>query len=168
MDELLKGIDYLQHNKTKLNNRLSGYSVLVNYNGFIEEEYGTFNQTKDKLEKFYFNKQEKVLGNEILGQTGSHGKVQGTAKIIINISKDKGKFSGGDILVTEMTHPEFVPLMKKAGAIVTDAGGILCHAAIVSRELKIPCIIGTQVATKVLKKGERIRVDAENGTITKL
>jgi pyruvate,water dikinase len=67
-----------------------------------------------------------------------------------------------------MTDPNYVPLMKKASAIITDAGGILCHAAIVSRELKIPCIIGTKNATFALKDGDRVEVDAEKGTITRL
>lgn len=67
-----------------------------------------------------------------------------------------------------MTHPEFVPFMKKAGAIVTDAGGILCHAAIVSRELKKPCVIGTQRATRMFKTGDRVYDDADNGTVSKI
>ncbi len=71
----------------------------------------------------------------------------------------------GDILVTSMTRPEFVPLMRLAGAIVTDEGGISSHAAIVSRELKVPCVIGTKVATKVLKDGDIVEVDADNGII---
>lgn len=66
---------------------------------------------------------------------------------------------------TSMTRPEFVPLMKKAAAIITDEGGITCHAAIVSRELNIPCIIGTRIATKVLKDGDYIEVDADNGIV---
>jgi pyruvate,water dikinase len=64
-----------------------------------------------------------------------------------------------------MTRPEFVPLMKKAIAIVTDEGGITCHAAIVSRELKKPCIIGTKVATQVLKDGDMVEVDANSGIV---
>jgi pyruvate,water dikinase len=64
-----------------------------------------------------------------------------------------------------MTTPEYVPIMKMASAIVTDEGGISCHAAIVSRELKIPCVIGTKNATKVLKTGDEIEVDAEKGIV---
>jgi pyruvate,water dikinase len=67
-----------------------------------------------------------------------------------------------------MTRPEFVPLMKLASAIVTDDGGITCHAAIVSRELGIPCIIGTKVGTKVFKDGDRVEVDANRGIIRKI
>ena len=71
----------------------------------------------------------------------------------------------GEILVTGMTDPRFVPLMKQVGAIVTDAGGMLCHAAIVARELKKPCIVGTKFATQVLKDGDLVEVDADKGEV---
>ena len=73
-----------------------------------------------------------------------------------------------DILVTSMTRPEFVPIMKMAAGIVTDEGGLTCHAAIVSRELGIPCIVGTQIATRSLKDGDRVEVNANHGLIIKL
>lgn len=69
------------------------------------------------------------------------------------------------ILVTSMTHPKDIMILKKSKAIITDEGGILCHAAIISRELKIPCIIGTKIATQVLKDGDLVEVDAEKGII---
>ena len=84
--------------------------------------------------------------------------------MVLNASK-ADHFEHGDILVTGMTRPEFVPLMKKSSAIITDEGGITCHAAIVSRELKIPCIIGTKIATQILKDGDLVEVDADNGVI---
>ncbi|HEX5448000.1 MAG TPA: PEP-utilizing enzyme, partial [Candidatus Saccharimonadales bacterium] len=65
-----------------------------------------------------------------------------------------------------VTTPDYVPLMKKASAIVTDQGGILSHAAIVARELGVPCIVGTADATKVLKNGQKVLVDADNGVVT--
>ena len=71
----------------------------------------------------------------------------------------------GEILVSPMTTPDFIPAMRKAGAIITDEGGITCHAAIVSRELKKPCIIGTRIATKILKNGDYVKVNATNGII---
>ena len=74
-------------------------------------------------------------------------------------------FDKGDILVTGMTRPEFLPLMEKAAAFVTDAGGILSHAAIVAREMRKPCVIGTHVATKVLKDGDVVEVDADKGIV---
>ena len=71
----------------------------------------------------------------------------------------------GDILVSPMTTPNFVPAMKLAAAIVTDEGGVMCHAAIVAREMKKPCIIGTKIATKVLKDGDIVEVDADKGVV---
>ena len=67
-----------------------------------------------------------------------------------------------------MTRPEYVPLMKKATAIITDEGGITSHASIVSRELKIPCIVGTKIATKILKDGDLIEINADIGIVRKL
>lgn len=78
------------------------------------------------------------------------------------------KFQKGDILVSVATDPDIVPAMKKAAAIVTEQGGITSHAAIVSRELGIPCIIGTKIATRVLKDGDMVEVDANKGTVKKI
>jgi pyruvate,water dikinase len=78
------------------------------------------------------------------------------------------KFVEGDVLVTTMTHPEFLSVMKQASAIVTDEGGITCHAAIVARELGKPCIIGTKIGTKVFKDGDMVEVDAERGVVKKI
>ena len=73
-----------------------------------------------------------------------------------------------DILVSHMTSPDIVPVMKKAAAIVTDLGGLTCHAAIVARELKKPCVIGTKVATQVLKDGDKVEVNADKGIVRKI
>jgi phosphoenolpyruvate synthase/pyruvate phosphate dikinase len=117
-------------------------------------------ETKE-IEDLISNKQQ---GNTIKGTTAYNGKAKGTVKIISDPSKPNN-FQKGDILVTGMTRPEYVPLIKKSAAFVTDGGGMLCHAAIVARELKKPCIIGTKIATKVLKEGDQVEVDAENGTV---
>lgn len=101
---------------------------------------------------------------EIRGMIACPGKVEGEV-VIINGEKDFHKMKKGLILVAPMTRPEYTPLMKVASAIVTDEGGITSHAAIVSRELKIPCIIGTQVATKKLKDGDRVLVNANHGVV---
>jgi phosphohistidine swiveling domain-containing protein len=73
--------------------------------------------------------------------------------------------AGGDILVTPSTTPDYVPVLKKVSAIITNEGGVLCHAAIISRELRIPCIIGTNNATKILQSGQMVQVDAEQGIV---
>jgi phosphoenolpyruvate synthase/pyruvate phosphate dikinase len=103
--------------------------------------------------------------NIIKGQTANPGNVTGFAKVCNGAKEALKKIKKGDILITGMTLPDYVPAMKKAGAIITDEGGITCHAAIMSRELDIPCIIGTKVATQLLKDGDKIKVDAKKGII---
>ncbi|PIZ52209.1 hypothetical protein COY27_01065 [Candidatus Woesearchaeota archaeon CG_4_10_14_0_2_um_filter_33_13] len=77
------------------------------------------------------------------------------------------KVKDGEILIAAMTRPEYVPLMKKAKAVITDEGGVTSHAAIVSRELGIPCVIGTKIATKIFKTGDVIVIDLEKGEVKK-
>ncbi|MCX8175181.1 MAG: phosphoenolpyruvate synthase [Candidatus Micrarchaeota archaeon] len=90
----------------------------------------------------------------------------GKGKVVILAGpKEIGKVQKGDVLVTEMTTPDFVPAMKKASAIVTNSGGMTCHAAIVSREMGIPCIVGTKNATQVLREGQFVTVDAIRGFV---
>jgi len=98
------------------------------------------------------------------GISASPGISTGVVKIIKN-SKNISKVKAGDVLVSEMTSPDFVPAMKRASAIITDKGGQTSHAAIVSRELGIPCIVGTKRATKKLKDNQIITVDANKGMI---
>ena len=104
---------------------------------------------------------------DIVGKIGSRGKATGMVHIVSSY-KEIINFKEGEVLVTVYTGPEFVPAMKKAAAIVTDTGGITCHAAIVSRELNKPCVVSTGVATKVLKDGDMVEVDAEKGIVRKL
>lgn len=115
-----------------------------------------------------FNKElivkKQIIGREIKGIIGSKGIARGIVKIVYT-NKDLNKIKKGDILVTAMTRQDFVPIMKKVRAIVTDEGGIICHAAIIARELKIPAIVGTKIATQVLKDGNRVEVDANNGLV---
>lgn len=99
------------------------------------------------------------------GQTGSSGIAQGPAQIVA-VDQLQADFPEGAVLVCEVTTPHYVPLMQKAAAIVTDQGGILSHAAIVARELKKPCIVGTGDATKKLQNGQIVQIDADNGSVT--
>jgi len=101
------------------------------------------------------------------GQVAWKGLAKGTVKIIKKES-DITKVKRGDILVAVMTFPNYIPAMERAAAFVTNEGGILCHAAIVSREMKKPCIIGTKIATRVLKDGDRVVVDADKGIVKKV
>jgi pyruvate,water dikinase len=98
------------------------------------------------------------------GQGAAPGTASGRV-IIIRDVKDTGAVKEGDILVTRMTNPDMVPAMRKVAAIVTDEGGMTCHAAIVSRELGTPAIVGTKTATQQLKDGQLITVDGEMGLI---
>ena len=96
---------------------------------------------------------------------GRRGYGIGKAKVVLNIEDAHSSMSKGDVLVTGMTDPDFVPFMKMASAIVTDKGGITSHAAIVSRELNIPCVVGTENATQIMKTGQEYTVDSRNGVI---
>ncbi len=104
---------------------------------------------------------------ELRGMVACRGISRGVAKIVPDmLSPSTRDFKAGDILVTSMTRPEFLPLMKLSGAIVTEEGGITSHAAIVSRELKKPCIIGVKHASEYLKDGDMVEVDADRGVVT--
>ncbi len=106
----------------------------------------------------------KNRSGEIMGTPASKGIASGIARIVLGPSQFKN-FKRGQILVSEMTRPDFLPIMKIAKAIITDEGGLTCHAAIVARELGIPCIVGTQKATSVIQDGQRIEVDANTGKV---
>lgn len=101
---------------------------------------------------------------EFLGQTGCPGYAKGKVKIVIR-AEEMGKMNDGDILVSIATDPDIVSAMKRAGAIVTEQGGVTSHAAIVSREIGIPCVIGTKIATRVLKDGDVVEVNANTGLV---
>jgi phosphohistidine swiveling domain-containing protein len=101
---------------------------------------------------------------EFSGVVASKGKAVGVAKIVSHM-KYVSKVGDGEILIAPMTFPEYLPAMKKAAAFVTNEGGITCHAAIISREMKKPCIIGTKIATQVLKDGDLVEVDADKGVV---
>jgi pyruvate,water dikinase len=106
-------------------------------------------------------KEAKII---LQGQGAAPGTAAGKVVIIRDV-KDTGAVKEGDILVTRMTNPDMVPAMRKVAAIVTDEGGMTCHAAIVSRELGTPAVVGTKTATQVLKNGQIITVDGEMGLI---
>lgn len=113
-------------------------------------------------------KVEKVKPAEakilVRGLGASPGRASGKVRVIMDV-KDISQFQEGEILVTEMTAPDWVPAMRKAAAIVTNGGGMTAHAAIVSRELGVPCVVGTKVATEVLKTGQLVTVDGSLGVI---
>jgi phosphohistidine swiveling domain-containing protein len=123
---------------------------------FIEEL--KLNATEIKIEQFV---------SEIKGNSACRGRARGNVKIVDYVS-DIGKMNYGDILVSRATNPSLVAAMKRAAAIITDEGGLTCHASIVSRELNIPCVVGTKIATKILKDGDLIEVDAGKGLVKRI
>jgi pyruvate,water dikinase len=110
-------------------------------------------------------KAEEEESKELIrGLGASPGRGSGEVRVLVSPDRDNG-FESGDVLVAEMTTPDWVPLMKKASAIVTDGGGMTCHAAIVSREMGLPCVVGTRSATKVLKDKMLVTVDGTHGMV---
>lgn len=104
---------------------------------------------------------------EVRGTPTHVGHARGRV-IVLHGLKDMRRVRPGNVIVTSMTRPEFTPILSRAAAIVTDEGGITSHAAVVSREFGIPCVIGTKIATKVFKNGDRVEVDATKGIVRKL
>jgi len=105
-------------------------------------------------------------GRELVhGLGAAPGEASGSVRVISDLGQ-AGELRDGEVLVTHMTAPDWVPLMRRAAAIVTDSGGMTCHAAIVSRELGIPCVVGTGEATKLLRDGEVVTADAGSGVVT--
>ena len=117
--------------------------------------------------KKYFIKDKITDSDTISGQAAFLGCVRGKVKIVSG-PKDIDKVKEGEILVAVYTDPNLLPAMKRASAFVTEQGGITSHAAIVAREMKKPCIIGTRIATKILKDGDMVEVDANNGIVKKI
>jgi pyruvate, water dikinase len=101
----------------------------------------------------------------VRGLGAAPGVASGAVRVIAELA-GADALGEGEVLVTHMTAPDWVPLMRRAAAIVTDSGGMTCHAAIVSRELGIPCVVGTAEATRVLRDGEIVTVDAGEGTVS--
>jgi len=117
---------------------------------------------------------DDMMAKFLLPEDQSTGKFDGiiasagfyTGKVkVLHSANEINKVEQGDILVTSMTSPDYVPAMRRAGAIITDEGGVMCHAAIVSRELGIPCVVGTKNATKILKDGDTVEVNANHNSV---
>ncbi|MGA2418109.1 MAG: PEP-utilizing enzyme [Candidatus Staskawiczbacteria bacterium] len=126
---------------------------------------------KNKLLKGQIGFVSTVAGEStIKGSVANKGLIQGIARIV-NVKdlkqfvKDSALFKKGEILVTTMTSPVMVPIIEKANGIITDEGGITSHAAVISREFKIPCIVGTHGASSIIKTGDFIELDANLGIV---
>lgn len=159
------------------------FSDVIKLEEFLSDDLPSDNMLKDRLNEYgyadgklfdsfsvvkdKFNieiEKKKVDKNNLKGQVAYKGKVKGIVRIV-NGREDMKKVNKGDVLVASTTTPDFLPAMKRSGAIISEHGGAICHAAITSRELRIPCVVGVQGATEVLNDGDRVEVDAENGIV---
>jgi pyruvate,water dikinase len=118
----------------------------------------------------YFKPFEKKPKRILSGFPVSHGKSIGFVRILssdhtVDLDKEINKVKKGDIIVAEMTRPQFILAIRRASGIITDMGGNLCHAAIVAREFDIPAVVGTQIATSTLEEGQRVILDGNEGYI---
>lgn len=138
----------------------NGYAYLIAPHG----SYLVTGKEIDELQDIVIPKEDKKEINELKGQIAFRGKVSGIARVILD-RRNAHELKEGEILVTTMTSPEFVPAMNISSGIITNEGGVLCHAAIMSREMRKPCIIGTKIATDVIKTGQKVTLDADNGII---
>lgn len=164
-EEIIRSLNEGQKFDIKIpQQRQKGYA-LVEIDNKIELYLG-----KDLLSlKDFFKKiikiQKKELEVDIIkGTVAYKGIAKGKVRIVPDVSVIK-KMEKNEILVTLMTTPDYAEAIAKAKAIITDEGGLLCHAAIIAREFNIPCIIGTKIATKVLKDGDLVEVDANKGIV---
>ena len=147
--------------QTIINKRKEAWAILA-INGKISIISGKSAVLK-AAKKYHIEDVQKISAEKIVhGQPACLGKIVGKVRIVKTMN-EFDSVQQGDILVTPMTTPDFVPLLQKVVAIVTDEGGVTCHAAIISREYHIPCIVGTSNATKVFANGDLIEVDANLG-----
>lgn len=146
--------------RERLKKRREGCAIIYEKDVLEVYDGDDYLALKEKLHKSEDGSEHK----EFNGMCASIGKATGRVKIC-RTTDDIAGFRKGDILVTSMTRPEYLPAMKKAAAIVTDEGGITCHAAVISRELGIPCVIGTKIASKVLKNGTLVEVNANHSQV---
>ena len=135
----------------KINERKNGFS-------------GGISENKFKIKEFIKPEENIDVTQKVKGQVAYKGIVRGKVKIVCS-PKEQHKLEKGEILVTHMTTPDFLPCMERAAAFITDEGGITCHAAIVAREMKKPCIMGTRYGTSLLRDGDYVEVDAEQGIV---
>jgi phosphoenolpyruvate synthase/pyruvate phosphate dikinase len=162
--EILDLFDGIMPDESKASKRQEAFVESYNLDIFYEGQ-----DAQRIINQF---KEEPSRAEVIHGQVANKGKARGKVKIIPvdygnleRVHYEIEKMEMGDILVAETTAPELIVACKKAGAIVTDMGGLMSHAAIVSREFKIPCVVGTQNASKILRNGDIVEVDADNGLV---
>lgn len=149
--------------RKELAKRMGNSVFIMTRSGYIVKT----GSTVERIRKMMLGTQNYDKIQDVRGLTASPGRAIGKVRVLKSAT-EVGKVAYGDILVAVMTRPDYVTAMKKAGAIVTNEGGITSHAAIVSRELGIPCIIGTKIATEVFKDGDLVEVNANHGWVRKI
>jgi len=176
--EILAGIKVEDNDKKNLiKERVDGEFVGDYLQGYFES-------VKSEEQGLWFIDYNRILGNlydeflpvidhagsenVVSGQVASVGKVSGRVRIVADEDVEKVNLSLDEILVCDMTTPEYFNIMQQAGGVITNSGGALSHAGIVAREMGKPCIVGTDNATEVLQEGEMIELDAENGVVRRL
>ncbi len=152
-----------------LNKRMEGFGLEIHVN---KDDVTITELSEDDIRKI--NDFENAPTDCIKGKSVYPGKVQGTAKIVPALLSEKGyntfidQLKRGDIIVAPMTSPHLAMGFAKVSGVITDEGGLMSHAALISREYKIPCVVGTKNATRVLKDGDAILLDADAGVIVKI
>jgi len=139
--------------------------AFVYYSNGKKEEIDFVDDPTKLINEIELSGQEEKI---VKGTTAYGGVAKGIARLIFSNDLSNVKFNDGDIIVASSTNPALTPLMMRASAFVTDEGGMMSHAAILSRELHRPCVVGTKTATKLLKDGDLIEVDGDNGIVRKL
>ena len=146
----------------------SDFELQKRKEGFIYFEDAIYSDLSikglERLHDLEIQDSKMTQKEHLRGFSAMHGKVEGKVRIIFKIDQIS-RVKKGDILIAPMTTPDYAPAMKKAAAFVTDEVGITCHASIVARELKKPCIIGTKLATTLFKDGDLVNVNADEGVV---
>lgn len=152
----------------EISNRFKSYAILLDKSKIKFYSGPTALWIIKKILGKDFFKKQKV--KQLKGTCASSGEAQGKVRIIrvedlTLLSKDLKEFKKSEVMVVTMTQPNMVPIIRKAAAVITEEGGITSHAAVICRELKIPCVIGTAIATRVLRTGDLVKINAEKGII---
>ena len=150
--------------KKLIQKRMAHFMVIWNSNDAKFEFLIDEDEIERKKVEIFGQKQHTKEIIEIEGSIANKGRVKGRAFVTMS-AHDAKNIKQGEILVTSMTSPDFIIAIKRAAAIVTNEGGILCHAAVVSREFGVPCIVGTRNATHLIKTGDLIEVDGNHGFV---
>ncbi|MEK7084471.1 MAG: PEP-utilizing enzyme, partial [Patescibacteria group bacterium] len=161
IEELGSLVEEGDFNIKEIKKREKGYAYLYGSIVPLPQLARELRKRKIKLEE------ARSVKKTITGRAAFPGTVQGIARIVMRRSQFSS-FKKGEIVIAPMTTPAYLPVVRRASAIVTDEGGLTCHAAIIARELGVPCVIGTKIATRAFKDGDRVEVDAEKGVVRKI